>query len=466
MHDPLILVHCRHTWSCSLGSPSMWEVSCGLSELCCWDHSTQQKPKMHSTHSGSKSSKTTWSKITKVQVHQIHWWLDEIIPLQIHQNWQASRWIQDMTASRHSSGHTCTQKVPDHIMSQGQGAPGKNGGLGSNHLHRPAHRLGIIDYLNTKDKWWASLMSRSAWPQQSNPPQSSQGAYCRRSHTWICKFTLLHQAQCTSWILVNSPWWRIKPLNYLQQPLCEVPFLASSLWTGLFTRHLPEVDGPVPQRVPWMYQNHQWHHHTWSYWGGTWCPSPEPHVGSPQVWCCVQSTENTHKGPSHKLLWLPIQCQWCPPGPRGGQGCTCSPSTQNVTELQEFLGMLTHLSPFIHGLSTLTAPLQELLRKDANFTWNASYEATFQQVKQAVISDTTLRYFNPLLPVTIQVNASQVGLGAALLQDNKPIAFASKALTDAECRYANIEREASSCLWSREILHLHLWTVLHDWVRP
>ena len=68
---------------------------------------------------------------------------------------------------------------------------------------------------------------------------------------------------------------------------------------------------------------------------------------------------------------------------------------------------------------------------------NASYEATFQRVKQTVISDTTLRYFDPSLPVTIQVNASQVGLGTALLQ-NKPIAFTSKALTDAEHRYVNI----------------------------
>ena len=75
---------------------------------------------------------------------------------------------------------------------------------------------------------------------------------------------------------------------------------------------------------------------------------------------------------------------------------------QNVTELQEFLGMVTYLSPFICGLSTVTASLQELLRKDANFTWNASYEATFQQVKQAIVSDTTLRYFDQLLPVTIQ----------------------------------------------------------------
>ena len=142
------------------------------------------------------------------------------------------------------------------------------------------------------------------------------------------------------------------------------------------------------------------------------------------------------------------------------------PAPTNVTELQEFLSMVTYLSPFIHGLSTLTTPLQEILRKDADFTWNTSYEAAFQQVKQAVISNTTLKYFDPLLPVTIQVHASQVGLGAALLQDNKPIAFTSKALTDAECRYTNIERDASSCLQSREIPHLCLWMVLHDRVRP
>ena len=80
------------------------------------------------------------------------------------------------------------------------------------------------------------------------------------------------------------------------------------------------------------------------------------------------------------------------------------PTPTNVTELQEFLGMVTYLSPFICGLSTLTAPLQELLKKDADFTWNASYKATFQQVKQAIVSDTTLRYFDLSLPVTIQVD--------------------------------------------------------------
>ena len=117
------------------------------------------------------------------------------------------------------------------------------------------------------------------------------------------------------------------------------------------------------------------------------------------------------------------------------------PAPTNITELQEFLGLVTYLSPFIPGLSTLTAPLCELLKKDTDFTWNCTYNATFQQVKEAVIHDTTLRYFNPSLPMTIQVIASQVALGAALWQNSKPMAFASKALTKTECQYANIYRE-------------------------
>ena len=138
----------------------------------------------------------------------------------------------------------------------------------------------------------------------------------------------------------------------------------------------------------------------------------------------------------------------------------------NVTKLQEFLGLVTYLSPFIPGLSTLTAPLQELLKKDTDFIWNHTYDAAFEWVKEGVISDTTLRYFDPSLPVTIQVDASQVGLGAALLQNGKPIAFASKALTKTECQYVNIERDASCYLWRREIPHLCLQMALHDQIRP
>ena len=90
-------------------------------------------------------------------------------------------------------------------------------------------------------------------------------------------------------------------------------------------------------------------------------------------------------------------------------------ASTNVRELQEFLGLVTYLSPFIPGLSTLTAPLHELLKKDTDFTWSHTYNATFQHVKEAVVTNTTFKYFDPSLPVTIQVDTSQVGLGASLL---------------------------------------------------
>ena len=53
----------------------------------------------------------------------------------------------------------------------------------------------------------------------------------------------------------------------------------------------------------------------------------------------------------------------------------------------------------------------------------------------------SLAYYNRTKPVVIQTDASEVGLGAALLQGGWPIAFASKTLTDVESCYANIERE-------------------------
>ena len=53
--------------------------------------------------------------------------------------------------------------------------------------------------------------------------------------------------------------------------------------------------------------------------------------------------------------------------------------------------------------------------------------------------------------MTVQVDASQRGLGACLLQEGEPIAYASKSLTDTETRYANIEREllaiVFACQW-------------------
>ena len=63
------------------------------------------------------------------------------------------------------------------------------------------------------------------------------------------------------------------------------------------------------------------------------------------------------KAQAVNFFWMPIRCQWYPPRPWKVDAVHALPAPTNVTELQEFLGLVTYLSPFIPGLSTLTAPL-------------------------------------------------------------------------------------------------------------
>ena len=57
----------------------------------------------------------------------------------------------------------------------------------------------------------------------------------------------------------------------------------------------------------------------------------------------------------------------------------------------------------------------------------------------ALTDSPVLAYFNPKLDVTLQVNTSKYGLGATLLQEGRPVSYASKTLTQTEIGYAQIE---------------------------
>ena len=64
-----------------------------------------------------------------------------------------------------------------------------------------------------------------------------------------------------------------------------------------------------------------------------------------------------------------------------------------------------------------------------------------------------IRYHDPHRPITLQVDASITGLGATLNQDSRPIAFARRALTETESRYANIEHEMLAVIFGCERFH-------------
>ena len=129
------------------------------------------------------------------------------------------------------------------------------------------------------------------------------------------------------------------------------------------------------------------------------------------------------------------------PDPDKIQAINGMPEPQDIKSLQRFLGMVNYLSRFIQNQSELTAPLRQLLHKDIDFKWEPSHATSFKKLKQAIANIATLQYFNVRKSVKITCDSPQSGIGAALLQDDKPIHFASRALSPTEIRYAQIQKE-------------------------
>ena len=70
---------------------------------------------------------------------------------------------------------------------------------------------------------------------------------------------------------------------------------------------------------------------------------------------------------------------------------------------------------------------------------------------------TILAHYDHAQLLVLQTDASEYGTSTGLIQNNRPIAFASKTLTDVEIRYANIERECLSVCFGLEMFHTYAY---------
>ena len=125
---------------------------------------------------------------------------------------------------------------------------------------------------------------------------------------------------------------------------------------------------------------------------------------------------------------------------------------ENISELRRFLGMANQLGKFTPRLATITQPLRELLSKKNSWSWTTSQEEAFIATKQELLKPTTLMLYDPNAPTKVSADISSFGLGAVLLQYNandwKPVAFASRSMTEVERHYAQIEKEALAATWA------------------
>ena len=139
------------------------------------------------------------------------------------------------------------------------------------------------------------------------------------------------------------------------------------------------------------------------------------------------------------------------------------PTPENASEVRSLLGMLNFCgSRFIKNYATLTYPLRILTQKDVQFSWKEEQEKAFSQLKTALQDDLKLAYFDTQKEPHVFVDASPVGLGAILAQQDgdkqfKTVQIGSRSLTPVEQRYSQTEREALAITWACEYLHIYLY---------
>ena len=129
----------------------------------------------------------------------------------------------------------------------------------------------------------------------------------------------------------------------------------------------------------------------------------------------------------------------------------------NKGDVRRILGMVKYLAKFCPNLSTVAAPLRDLTRKEVAWTWDVIHKEALRQVKKLVSSPAMLKLYDPHSEVTLSVDASQYGLGACIMQDGVPVAYASRTLTDSHKRYAQIEKEMMAIEFGLHRFHQYIY---------
>jgi hypothetical protein len=127
------------------------------------------------------------------------------------------------------------------------------------------------------------------------------------------------------------------------------------------------------------------------------------------------------------------------------------PDPQNLKDVQSIMGKLNYYARFIPNFAKLAKPINLLRKKDAPFVWGQEQKEAFAKLKVLLCTAPVLRHPRFDLEFILATDASGYGIGAVLSQiqdeEEHPIAYASRTLLEAECRYAVIEREALGIYW-------------------
>ncbi|KAL6490059.1 hypothetical protein MHYP_G00004040 [Metynnis hypsauchen] len=135
------------------------------------------------------------------------------------------------------------------------------------------------------------------------------------------------------------------------------------------------------------------------------------------------------------------------------------PSTRR--ELRRFLGMAGYYRCFCKNFSTVVTPLTSLLSPSKSFDWNSDCQHAFDNVKALLYSTPVLAAPDFSKPFKLEVDASAVGAGAVLLQEDDsgvdhPVCYFSRKFNKHQLNYSTIEKETLALLLSLQHFEVYI----------
>lgn len=139
-----------------------------------------------------------------------------------------------------------------------------------------------------------------------------------------------------------------------------------------------------------------------------------------------------------------------------------APIPKDVTQLKSFLGLITYYHKFVPNMPQIVHPLYKLIKKDSEWYWSEDCSKAFARIKQVMMSPLILVHYDPNLELNLSVDASGYGLGALLSHvypngEERPIAYASRTLNNAEKSYSQIDKEALAIVYGIKKFHQYVY---------
>ena len=126
----------------------------------------------------------------------------------------------------------------------------------------------------------------------------------------------------------------------------------------------------------------------------------------------------------------------------------------SMKALQRYLGTINFLAKYVYGMQPILQPLYNLLHKENDFKWTKEHQKIFEQMKKTITHNLELTIPDTTKPFYIITDASNTGIGAALLQQHptekkmRLISANSRLFTPIEMRLSTLIRECSAIIFA------------------